>query len=472
MAYSLENKKENLVIFVLLQAFVFVYVLIMLLLNHSEVSDYKLSLYYVILSIGSLILSWVLSERKLNLFFLYLVCFHLFIGGRFFVCIFDTTLSPFETTFFFDYKFSQKWIIKLLNYVYSSVFFLVIGYYFSKRFPIKKIGNIESVYVNQNFVESVARPLFWVIGLILLYMSTKAVIYSFQHGYAYVEEFVTNQTYNVSLIEKFAPMLLTFFLAITFCYAKELNKRYLILYGVYGCILLLSGTRAAFASALLLGVWLYSMNNKVSLIRIALFIALGLFFLLIIFSLTSRGAGLDSFSLWDGVKIFFYTNGVSLMVFDACRLVDDYPTIGYVQTFIPGATFVYSKIQGGIPPQDAMFSNRLCYELNPDLFANGAGLGWTTLSDFYVFASGNIFLFCLFAVILGWLMGTLEVWAKGSVFYKFLVISITQSVLMMPRGLLSSFFIQIIYSFMFYILLHNIAKYRFKNNRILEEKII
>ena len=80
MAYSLENKKENLVIFVLLQAFVFVYVLIMLLLNHSEVSDYKLSLYYVILSIGSLILSWVLSERKLNLFFLYLVCFHLFIG--------------------------------------------------------------------------------------------------------------------------------------------------------------------------------------------------------------------------------------------------------------------------------------------------------------------------------------------------------------------------------------------------------
>ena len=108
MAYSLENKKENLVIFVLLQAFVFVYVLIMLLLNHSEVSDYKLSLYYVILSIGSLILSWVLSERKLNLFFLYLVCFHLFIGGRFFVCIFDTTLSPFETTFFLITNFLKN----------------------------------------------------------------------------------------------------------------------------------------------------------------------------------------------------------------------------------------------------------------------------------------------------------------------------------------------------------------------------
>lgn len=462
MAYSLGDKKINLIVFTLLQLFIFTYGIIIFLINYSEVSDFKFSLYYVILSIASLILCWFLSERKLNLFFLYLVCFHLFIGGRFYVCIFDTTLSPFETTFFFDYKFSKKWIVELLNYVYSCVFFLVIGYYLSKRFLIKKIANVESRYINPNFIKSIGGKLFWIIGVILLYMGIKAVIYSFQHGYAYVEELVTNQVYNVSLIEKLAPMLLIFFLAITFCYTKDLNKRYLMLYGVYGIILLISGTRAAFASALLLGIWLYSMDNKISLFRIILFIIIGLCFLLIIFSLTSRGTGLDSFSLLDGIKIFFYTNGVSLMVFDACRLIDNYPTIGYVQTFIPGATLIYSKIQNGVSPQDAMFSNRLCYELNPDLFANGAGLGWTTLSDFYVFASGNIFYFCIFAVILGWLMGTLESWSKSSIFYKFLVISITQNVLMMPRGLLSSFFIQIIYSFMFYIILHNIAKYKYK----------
>lgn len=438
-----------------------IYALSIYLLNNGWSSDYNVSFFYVLLATCSTISCWFNSNRQLNLFLLYLLTFHLFIGGRFFVCLFDHDLTPFEPTFFYNYKVSMARVVELMNYVYTFLYFVVSGHYLSRMYPLRESIRFNSSYINQNSITSISQFFYPILVACLLYVGIDSAIYSLQHGYAVVDYSVTDVEYHVSIVEKFAPMLLVLLLAMTFAYAKNSNKKYLMLYAVYGVIILVSGSRAAFGAVLLLWVWIYSIENRVSLLRIGLLVFGGLIILLIIFSLGARGHGLKDFTIFDAIKIFLYDNGGSLMVFDTSRLVDDYPILPYFQTFIPGASYLYSFISGvTLYPQDISFSGHLCNTINPTLFSKGAGLGWTTLSDIYVYSGGNIFLFCVLSFILGLIFANIEHWAQKDLFYKYLIIAVAPGVLTMPRGYLTAFFVQMIYATVFYILLHNYYKYR------------
>lgn len=437
------------------------YTLIIYLLNNGWHSDSNVSLFYVLLATCSLFSCWFNSNKKLNLFLLYLFTFHLFIGGRFFVCLFDHGLTPFEPTFFYNYTVSAVRIVELMNYVYTFLYFIILGHYLSRMYPLKKPIQFNSPYINQNSVASISRFFYPILTVILLYQGIDSAISSFQNGYAAVDYSVSDVEYNVSIVGKFSPMLLVLLLAMTFAYAKNNNKKYLMLYAMYGVVILVSGSRAAFGSILLLWLWIYSMKHQVSLLRIGLLTFGGLAILLIIFSLSARGAGFENFTLFDAIKIFLYDNGTSLMVFDTSRLIDDYPILPYFQTFIPGVSYLYSFVSGvTLYPQDISFEGHLCNTINPTLYSNGSGLGWTTLSDMYVYSKGNIILFSIFSAFLGSIIGCLEHWSKKSFFYIYIVIAVTPGVLMMSRGMLSALFVQIIYAFVFYVLLHNYYKYK------------
>lgn len=432
----------------------------MYLLNNGCCSDFQVSLFYVLLSISSFFTCWYCSDRKLNLFFLFLITFNLFIGGRFYVYLFDDSVTPFLSTFFFAYKVSSKDVLDLMNYVFCFLYFITLGHYIAMTFPVKEIVHIDNKYINADSINIIARKALPIITICLLYLAAKSSISSLKNGYAFVEYNVSNVEYNISLIEKIAPMLLSILLSLSFVYTKEIGKKYLNIYAVWGVCVLLGGSRAAFGSVLLLWIWLYSMEHRVSLIRLGVKAFSGLVILLLIFSLSSRGDGLDSFSFWGGIKLFLYTNGGSLMIFDASKLIENYPLVGYFQTFIPGVTYIYSLIsETPIYPQDATFSYRMCYELNPKLFADGMGLGWTTLSDLYVYSQGNIIFFSMFSVLLGNMIGCLENWSKKSSFYKYVTIAVTPGVLMMSRGMLSAFFVQIIYAIVWYAIFACVSKY-------------
>ena len=444
-----------------------IYIIIIYLLNNGWSSDFDMSLFYVLLAIGSMFSCWFNSNRKLNLFFLYLLTFHLFIGGRFFVCLFERDLTPFEPTFFYNYNVSTTRGVELMNFVYTFLYFIVFGHYLFRIHPFKEPLNLNSKFINQMSITGISSLCYPFLAVCLLYMGVESAIYSLQNGYAVVEYSVTDAEYGVSIVHKFAPMFLILLLAMTFAYAKNYNKKFLMLYAVYGITVLVSGSRAAFGSILLLWVWIYSMEYKISLLRIGLYIFCGLTVLLVIFSLSARGHGLEGFTLFDAIKIFLYDNGVSLMVFATSRLVDDYPILPYLQTFIPGVSYLYSFIFGvTLYPQDISFSGHLCNTINSTLFSDGAGLGWTTLSDVYVYSQGNIILFSIFSFVLGLIFANIECWAHKSSFYKYLVIAIAPGVLTMARGYLTAFFVQMIYATVFYVLLHNYYKHRKKQNLI------
>ena len=116
------------------------------------------------------------------------------------------------------------------------------------------------------------------------------------------------------------------------------------------------------------------------------------------------------------------------------KIVDSYPFIAYVQTFIPGATFFWGLLGNSLAPQDIMFSYRMCYELNPSLFVNGSGLGWTILSDLYVFSFGNIILFIALSLGVGCLFGMLENFSEKYKLYSYITFYVFMKCMLLPRG--------------------------------------
>lgn len=76
------------------------FVLIIYLINNGNHTDFDFSVYYVVLSILSLGIIWQNNKNKLSLFLLFILTFNLFIGARFYIYLFDSTLNPFEPTFF------------------------------------------------------------------------------------------------------------------------------------------------------------------------------------------------------------------------------------------------------------------------------------------------------------------------------------------------------------------------------------
>lgn len=428
--------------------FCILYVFICSSIEEGNKSDYEYSLYYVILSVFSLYIIWRNFDGKLSLFFLFVITFNLFIGGRFYVRLFDSSLDVFTPTFFYDYFVDSSRKLSLMRYVYCYLFFLTFANSFFCLIKIKcpfgeKINNLGS-----NEIGKLSRWLYPILGLCLLYISISAAINAYQNGYAIVETYVTDKSYSVSILGKFAPMLLIIMVGLVYAYHPQLVKRYLFLYFFYAFCVLLGGARATFGSIMLIALWLYSLRYKISILKIALYGVSGLIVLLVIFSFSSRGSGLENFSIGDGIKIFFWQQGISLMVFDASRFYTDYPLVACLQNFIPGISFVLSKFTH-LFPQDATLSGYMCYNLNAKLYANGLGLGWTTLSDIYVYSKGNLFFFSFLSFILGGIITILETWSLKNRFFLYLLISIAPGLLMMSRGYISGIFIQPYYSIIF-----------------------
>ena len=162
--------------------------------------------------------------------------------------------------------------------------------------------------------------------------------------------------------------------------------------------------------------------------------------------------------------MFLYTSGGSLMIFHASTLVHGYPWIAFIQTFIPGSTWLYSKLSDQqLHMQDLTFQGHMCYNLNPNLYSQGAGLGWSSLSDFYLFSGETILFFCILAFCFGLFFSYLENKADVNPKYKFVLIAISQGVLMMPRGTSSPLFVGVIYALVF---LYFVKHYLLQGGRI------
>lgn len=439
---------------------IILYGIILFVINKIVLTDWWLSFIFVFFSFMIIVNIWRKSTPKISLFLLFIITFQLFIGGRFFVCLFDSTFSPFTPTFFYDYNVSYKRKIEIIIYTITFLFFSSTGNIFFRNLKIRPLFDF-SISAEMNLkIQKLLDKLFLIFFVLTLYMAIQQLLNTIKNGYAFTAIAIEKKTIELSLLDKFLPMMQSFFLALSIAYGRKKQIfKYLFLYMISSILILLGGSRASFGALILILIWVYSMYYKISFIKFSLGLSLSVFILLFLFSFSVRSAGMGSISIGDSLETFLYTNGISLMVFDTSRLINDYPILPYFQMFIPGASFIYRLFANvNIYMQDITFEGHMCYSLNPELFSNGLGLGWTIMSDIYLISGKLIVLYALFSFLFGTIIGLLENWAAKCNFHKYVLVAIAPSLLMVARGPLSTIFPMFFYIFLFFLIIRSLLK--------------
>jgi len=433
--------------------------LLLFCVNHLElVTDLELSIIYVLIQIISIFVAWYLSRKSLGIFIMFQLTFSLFIGGRFFAYLLNPTLDIdiFEPTYFFDYNVSTERKIEIYSYVLLFVIFSVLGYSLTRRKNnFKYVLNLSVRESSVRRISKIGDVLFPVFAVCTLWPAFDTLKEAMSGG-GYLLLYAT-QSDEYSSGENFVPNLILFFFSFAFVYGdKSQQRKYLILYLLNSVLTLLIGARGGIGALFLFMIWIYSLKHRINLYKLFVGSVLAMVLLLFLFSFSVRAAeyGDSSFSintLLTSISVFLYTQGISLMVFDASRLIDVYPFIGYLQVFIPGATFFYGLMGNSLLPQDFSFTYHMCYELNPSLYVNGNGLGWSVLSDVYLFSFGYIWIFTVLSFLIGSAFGILEVLSEKYVFYRYIVFYIFMACMLIPRGagLIPLLIYGVVYLFLF-----------------------
>lgn len=434
--------------------------------NFFNFSDTGWSLLYVVSAFVSSYVVWCSTKGKLSIFFFYIITYHFFIGGRFFSHLFNPKLEVFHSTYWYLYDLKPIDKTILMNYVLGFLFFCVIGYLITNRKDHKVRFEPKLSIIEQSKISKFLNGALYIISPYVLLISFQGFMTALSQGYGVNMMF--DSEYNIGYVQKFANLLLIAFTGMAMAYGdRKLIIKYFVVYIIKGLFTVLGGSRGTLGSVIFMALWAYSFYRPVNFKKLSIYAGLGVVALLLLFSVSvrSKADGFSSLSFIDSATAFLYTNGISLMVFDASTKVYDYPLLPYFQTFITGANFIYSLFSGvHLDSQDVTFQSYMCYQLSPDLFNQGLGLGWTTNSDLYLF-SGRLFpVYCLLSYILGAVFCFIDQWSRKSRFFLYFAASMAPALFLMARGSLAALFPQIPYSYLFFFLVKWIAlKFNYKN---------
>lgn len=440
---------------ILLLTFTFV-ALFLLYAANNKISDWDFSLGVIIAYILSSTAVWYSGGKKINLFFLFFLTFGLFIGGSFWASVFNRDLTPFEPTFYYDYYINYDRKIDIVTYVMCFMVMSTLGYIYAHNWKIRSnqrphVNRIQKRRINK-LLTLISIP----FGLFIIGFSLKFVIEGLQGGYLTHFLGAQNNEYSGSSLQSVIIQWSTILLGLAVAFGSKRNKRvYIIFYAIQAMANLFVGSRSTFGVLLLLLLWLYSDFHKVNLKKI--FIGLGgsLVLLLFLFSLSIRQMDKEQLPVFESIMAFIYVQGMSVMVFDTSRLITDYPLLPYFQCFIPGSSFIYGHLfTDHLNPWETTFTNYMCYSLNAEMFSNGYGLGWSILADLYIFSQQELVIFMLLSVCWGILIGNLEIRTQNNLFYRYVSVALSTSIMLLPRGGFNSFFPLLIYICVFWMILN------------------
>lgn len=424
----------------------FAVITLIYLVSLSNVSDFTSIQYAILFCIYfSLSLLYVWHIRRMSLFFLFLTLSNiLFIGGRFWGILINPELELMEGTFFHNYYIVPRHMNETLCYVVTFIFLASFGYKTYKSHK-RQNGNTFTIVIKEK-PDTFLKHFFWIVLILAVYGQIQNFIYAFTQG-SYLAMY-EGQTGDYTAGGSLGKILLYICFGLSMAYGtKNTQKRYLILFFIYAIINILIGGRGTLGAVLMFSIWYYSLSHKINILKLAALGIFSLLFLLWIFSFSIRQA--DStidLGLVDTISYFLYSQGISLAVFDQSRDVINYPALAYVQSIIPGSSSIYSLFTGiSLAPQDVSFASYLSYSLNPSLFANGNGLGWTLLGDLYLFGGRCLIGFGLLSYIFGYICSLVESKASSSMFCKVLIFSIFMRLMLLPRAGLNEIIPFIVY---------------------------
>ena len=325
-----------------------------------------------------------------------------------------------------------------MQYVYGFMLSSILGYAWSKRKQVVETTKWDiplSAQTSDNLNRFIkwCFPIFLVITILI---SGKDLMRVIQGGYLAL--YMERQTDSYSAGTNLLLALNSIFFGLAMGYGdKRTQKSYLFLFAIRALVEVAIGSRRSFGALILVLLWIWAQRRNVPIWKVALLLIGGASLLIIIasFSIRALAPGATMINYDQIAYSFLYSQGISLMVFDTSRLITDYPTIGYFNNLIPGTNFLYSLFSGKtLYPQDIDFSNWMCYQLNPELFTSGAGLGWSLLSDLYLYSGGILPLFYLLSSFWGIFIGKLETLSKQSKILKSWLFMVIIAIVIIPRA--------------------------------------
>ena len=412
--------------------------------------------------------SWILyaiwKTERFSPFFLFLSTFiFLFIGGRFWA----TLLSYPETELQRGNFFSREPIPEPI-WLDSLTFILLLLYTASIAYILYPRKNrdkpIITSYAEDNFLVNTTLQIVWC-------MLAPFIIYDIAHKFAvaifsgggYLSLYA-NQMENVVPGSGFvASMLYVFFgLAITLG-NKRSQRLYLILVFLKALVFILIGQRGKFGAMMLFFIWYYYKDKKIRITRLAVFAIVGIILLAAILALSSREhTGYEPSGPLTMLTEFLFSQGVSLTTFTFSQQIETYPTLPYFVSFIPGAASFYSLLIGDLPAYESSFANFLAYNLNPETYEQGHGLGWTLLSDFYLYGERSFIGFTILSILFGWVCAWLEDAGRTSVLAACVVFTTFLNFTFLPRAGLYTIIPLIVWLLIIYYIFTSLIKIKQK----------
>lgn len=372
------------------------------------------------------------EKSQITPFLLFIVTFSfLFIGGRFWALLLSPGEAMFDlqgSTFLIREEIKASHFVSTLNWVICFFLFSIFGY------VIKKKRQFKTKNFENHRISSILNIIFLPLAVFSILGKVMDFKYALDNG-GYLALFEgQNETY--SSFSSLGTTLMYVFWGMAFTFGdKSLRRRYLILFLFFAVLTILIGSRGMFGSFLMFMLYIYSLNRKINIVKILLIGVGAVLLLLFVFTFSIREIGASDVSGGNMLSTFLYEQGVTFLVFDKTMDINDFPIVGYFQTFMPGAGTIYTHlINPSAYPYELTFDAYISNTLNPIEYANGHGVGWSILGDLYVFSFGNIVFFSILSIIFGCICAAIENHSNKHPFYSIVVYSLFFRFMILPRA--------------------------------------
>ncbi|AUZ04143.2 MULTISPECIES: O-antigen polysaccharide polymerase Wzy [Vitreoscilla] len=416
-------------------------------------SNYTWSIFFTSIVVLIYILRFTNSVPLSNLYSIFFISFLLFIGGRFIATLLNPQSDTFFLDFFITYRLNDFEITQLMMTIFISMISMELGSYLAYT---SKSNSINPSHITE---ENKPSKYIIIVCLSVIFLLTLLQIKNNLELVSKLGYIALYASQSEAIQASWSSLLITFtyvFLGITLVHStRRIKLLYLTLFGLSCLTQAFIGVRGALVIYLLFLIWV--MNDygkkKPNLLFIIPFMILIAGFVTYIIPMFSMRHLSEEESFLIQISDFFYSQGTSLMIFDASTKLESYSAIPVLQSFIPGSSFLIGLISHELPSYYISFGRYLSYQLNPSLYNQGFGTGWSLLSDFHVFSGGVIVIFSLYNFIWGFFINKLEVLSNHNQTYKRILITIAPSVIFIPRAGISSIIPLIIYATIIYTLI-------------------
>lgn len=380
---------------------------------------------------------------------LFFISCSLFTLGRVFLSFFDIYRDYYELYWGQLFYFNPSDFYHSLIFWQTSISSFMLG---SLILSTRNTFNIQVVNLDQ-------KKVFLFISIITIIL---LIIFWFPISYGLISTFMMSgyeglyegQTeYNFGY-QRLASLLLPIMAASgILSNNKKVLSMSLFVLALYVIVNLLVGQRALLFVWVLIGLWLYNLITKKELPHVRM-IVIGIALMVFAQFLESFRGGRSDFGVENPIAKFIYVQSLTYILPSIVENLDNtWPILTYVTMFFPVAGI--SSLLGFVSGTHNFSSGAyFAYSLNPYLFENGFGLGWSVFLDLYILGGRNYFSLAILAFVLGVCFCLLIEKAKNNIVYLYLLMATIPAFMFAPRSLMYSITSSFIYALILYFIIY------------------